>query len=417
MKEPCIEITRQLKGHTDAINCLDVQSSSSTALLLSGSEDGTARIWDIRSSQSSTATSQACCTAQGPVTAVAWDTHDDKAYFIATETVLSWYDLRMQRSIQIFESIDEINQIIVASPSSNRLPLEQKQKKHHKKNKKAAAVDSKIIPTMACADDTGQVNMWRHHRNRRPENSITDGSCTSLSFQQCRTLQHNADTLVLSCALDEQDKYLVTGTSDCCVRIWSWTTGQLLSQSSVTAVQQEQSQLCNPPMIHSLTWMPSFPCFVAGCGDGSLAIGNTQGVWLSRVDMAHGAAIAACCPFAAKEWGCLASTGNDGRIVLWDMQSLLWSFKSNARNDDRKPSTSCREWLFGSDPNSSIKHEQEISTLNDAMESWSLQQEPQTLLAWDHGKKPNDMVHASETALLLADISPDITMYTIRPGS
>jgi WD40 repeat protein len=415
MKEPSIEITRQLKGHTDAINSLDVQTFSSTALLLSGSEDGTARIWDIRSSESSTGTSQACCTAQGPVTAVAWDTHDDTAYFIATEKVLSWYDLRMQRSIQIFESMDEINQIIVASPSCNRLSLERKQKKHNKKNKKAGAVDTNIIPTMACADDTGQVNLWRH-RNR-PGNIIADDSGTIPSFQQCQLLQHNADTLVLSCALDEHDKYFVTGTSDCCVRIWSWTTGQLLSQSNVIAMQQEQSQLCNPPMIHSLTRMPSFPCFVAGCGDGSLAIGNTQGVWLSRVDLAHGAAVAACCPFATKEWGCLASTGNDGRIVLWDMQSLLWSSKTTNGND-RTQSTSCREWLFGNDRTSSSMHDKNLLQLNDAMESWSLQQEPQTLLAWDHGKKPNDMVHdASETALVLADTSPIITMYTIRPGS
>ncbi|GAX26516.1 hypothetical protein FisN_23Lh044 [Fistulifera solaris] len=307
--------------------------------------------------------------------------------------------------------MDEINQIIVASLSCNQLPLEHKQKKHHKKNKKAGAVDTKIIPTVACADDTGQVNLWRRHQR------IADGSCTSPLFQPCQTLQHNADTLVLSCALDDHDKYFVTGTSDCCVRIWSWTTGQLLSQSNVTAMQQEQSQLYNPPMIHSLTWMPSFPCFVAGCGDGSLAIGNTQGVWLSRIDLAHGAAVAACCPFATKEWGCLASTGNDGRIVLWDMQSLLWSSKTNATNHDRKQSMSCRSWLFGHDSIRSINHDEEILTLNDTMESWSLQQEPQTLLAWDHGKKPNDMVHAPETALLLADTSPDITMYTIRPGS
>ena len=39
----------QLKGHRAAVLCLDISSSSS--LLLSGSEDGTARLWDLREHQ------------------------------------------------------------------------------------------------------------------------------------------------------------------------------------------------------------------------------------------------------------------------------------------------------------------------------------------------------------------------------
>lgn len=394
MKEPSIEITCQFKGHSADINCLDVHPSSSP-LLLSGSDDGTARIWDIRVSSA-----QACCTTEGPVTAVAWDADDDTGCFVATETVLSWYDIRMERATRIFESMDEINQIVSCRRCLR--PNQPKKKKTQQQKKKAVSTIQKSFPTIACADDAGQVNVW----SRAPE------ADNAKSWQHCQTLSHTTDTLVLSCALDEQAKYLVTGTSDCFVRLWSWTTGQLLSQSSVTAVQQpeQQGQLYNPPMIHTLTWMPSSPCFVAGCGDGSLSIGNAQGVWLSRVDAAHGASVAACCPFGNPVWGCLASTGNDGRIVLWDMQSLLLSANShpNVVNE------SARNWLFGSrqafdSPNS--------DTLTEAIETWSLTQEPQTLLAWDHGpNKPNDMVHC-ETSLFLADTSPDITMYTIRPGN
>lgn len=407
MKEPSIEITRQFKGHTASINSLAVHPSlSSSPLFLSGSDDGTARIWDIRVSASTS--SQACCTTPGPVTAVAWDTNKSGC-FVASETVLLWYDLRMERVTQIFESMDEINQI-VSSPCTNT----NRKSKKQKKNKKNSNTEPKSIPTVACADDTGQVNLWS-------QTTPNTSNSTTASWQHCRMLSHSSDdTLVLSCALDEHAKYLVTGTSDCFVRLWSWTTGQLLSQSSVTAVQQEQQrqqQLCNPPMIHTLTWMPSFPCFVAGCGDGSLAIGNAQGVWLSRVDAAHGASVAACCPFGNDpEWGCLASTGNDGRIVLWEMQSLLLSSRESRsktnNTDGNATNSSGRDWLYGA------RDSGDISELNDAIDSWSLKQEPQTLLAWDHVRgmnKPNDMVH-SETALFLADTSPTITMYTIRPG-
>ena len=409
MKNPSIEVARQLNGHTADINSLDIRNSasSSSPLLLSGSDDGTARIWDVRVSESS---SQTFCMTQGPVTAVAWDKNEGSGCFVATETVLSWYDLRMERPTVIFESQDEINQIV----SSRRHLAEHKTKKQQKKNKTA------IIPTVACADDTGQVNLWSPPRS---DSSSADHSNTPPpSWEHCRTLSHASDSLVLSCALDEHDKYLVTGTSDCFVRLWSWTTGQLLSQSSITAGQQQQEeqqqQLYNPPMIHTLTWMPSFPCFVAGCGDGSLVIGNAQGVWLSRVDAAHGGPVAACCPFGKDpEWGSLASTGNDGRIVLWNMQSLLWSSRTSHNNNHntKESSSSCRDWLFG---NVHEKNHDDMLHLNDAMETWSLKQEPETLLAWDHVgmNKPNDMVHSDESTLFLADTSPNITMYTIRPG-
>lgn len=37
------------QGHVGSVTCLDISTSSSTNLLVSGSEDGTARIWDLRS--------------------------------------------------------------------------------------------------------------------------------------------------------------------------------------------------------------------------------------------------------------------------------------------------------------------------------------------------------------------------------
>ncbi len=414
MKEPSIEITRLFKGHSSDVSSLDVHPSSQ--LLLSGSDDGTARIWDIRVSSSSSSSSQACCTTEGPVTAVAWDA-TDSGCFVATETILSWYDLRMKRVNKVFESMDEINQIVSCPLRFRPLIHKNKKKLRHKKKESTAVLQ---YPTMACADDAGQVTLWSLLEHE------TDSSTSQTNWQHCHTLSHAADTLVLSCALDEQSKYLVTGTSDCCVRLWSWTTGQLLSQFSVTtAVQPDQkhSQSYNPPMIHTLTWMPSSQFFVAGCGDGSLAVGNAQGVWLSRVDAAHGASVAACCPFGDSAWGCLASTGNDGRIVLWDMQSLLVSSSSSSHHHETKNTgqeESARDWLFGKSQRKHVDTRTSTDnsdTLTDAMETWSLTQVPETLLAWDHGTKdkPNDMVN-HETSLFLADTSPDITLYTIRPG-
>ena len=58
-----------LKGHKSSVNCLDIQQS----LLLSGSDDQTARLWDLRTSRTSL-----CLKTPGEVTSVAFaqDKHE-----------------------------------------------------------------------------------------------------------------------------------------------------------------------------------------------------------------------------------------------------------------------------------------------------------------------------------------------------
>ena len=62
----------KIKGHTGAVLCLDNNnhggSSSVGGCLLSGSEDGTARLWDLRSSPKAST----CIVAGGEVTSVAF---------------------------------------------------------------------------------------------------------------------------------------------------------------------------------------------------------------------------------------------------------------------------------------------------------------------------------------------------------
>jgi WD40 repeat protein len=66
----CHEITKAmpivsfvLKGHKSSVNCLDFQES----LLLSGSDDQTARLWDVRTSKTCL-----CLRTTGEVTSVAF---------------------------------------------------------------------------------------------------------------------------------------------------------------------------------------------------------------------------------------------------------------------------------------------------------------------------------------------------------
>mmetsp|Transcript_14310 Transcript_14310/g.16403 ORF Transcript_14310/g.16403 Transcript_14310/m.16403 type:complete len:84 (+) Transcript_14310:104-355(+) len=54
-----------LKGHKSSVNCLSYQNE--TSLLLSGSDDTTARLWDLRTSKASL-----CIRTDSPVTSVAF---------------------------------------------------------------------------------------------------------------------------------------------------------------------------------------------------------------------------------------------------------------------------------------------------------------------------------------------------------
>ncbi|KAI2497852.1 hypothetical protein MHU86_16635 [Fragilaria crotonensis] len=212
-----------LKGHKSSVNCLDYRNN----LLLSGSDDQTARIWDVRTSKTCL-----CLRTTGEVTSVAFAGPQGKednvnltglpfakntSVFLSVENAVLEYDLR-QAEVPVInhatrdlteelKTDDEVNQLCV---SKNRL--------------------------LAAADDSGTVRIW-------------DGAHT-------RVLQPESEHpfLMTSCCYRSGDQ-LASGGTNCTVYLWD--IGRPRKPLDALLIPRDDvgaNQMCNPPMVHALSW-------------------------------------------------------------------------------------------------------------------------------------------------------------------
>ena len=163
-----------------------------------------------------------------------------------------------------------------------------------------------------------------------------------------------------------------------------------------------------------MAWSPSGRLLVAGLGDGSCAVvasaDQRRLVLTSRIQEAHSGAVASV---VFPEWQTssslhvaahdrlLATAGNDGLLVLWDLGSML-----------------CGDGAM--DPASSLLTLQELSSETSSTSTINGDVfQPKTLVAFTLAGKPNWVVSSRgrdpvfPTSLFVADTTNDITAYTI----
>ncbi len=130
----------QLSGHTRSVLCLHAagEQSEHPHLLLSGSEDSTCRVWDVR-----VGSAVRCVKAFGPsnpaVTAVTFHPRSPYTIFVAAEKMLHRVDLRMNRDQIIIRQ--SVNQFTHHSEEINQMSI---------KNSAGASF-------LAACDDEGEV--------------------------------------------------------------------------------------------------------------------------------------------------------------------------------------------------------------------------------------------------------------------
>jgi len=171
------------------------------------------------------------------------------------------------------------------------------------------------------------------------------------------------------------------------------------------------NQVCNPPMVHSLSWSPSGRLLAAGLGDGTcgiLQVENRRLTLVGRLREGHDSSVATV---LFPDWSTgtsnhvlaqdrlLATAGTDGAILCWDLGNKV------AGDGAVDPSA-----LFG----------ESVVPLENAIDEVSLNDTSERILfGIPHEQKPNWMVCSNNTdsvfsaTFFVADTTNDITAYAI----
>ena len=399
----------KLRGHKSSVLCLAHSSNNvdntpgGHASLLSGSEDKTARLWDLRAGAACRAGT--CIIAPGEVTSVAFYPNQNgpkgkspssvvTAPFGKNHTVylgvgnrVLGYDLRKATSPIIKEISNDLTDILNVTEEVNQISF---------------SLSSRGATMIAVADDGGNVRCTEpSHRQRKQ-----------------RVLQHDTDGLamVTSCSFRPRGgNQVAVGGTDCTVSLWDPSKPKRPLASYLMPRDDTGAQICNPPMVHTVGWSPSGRLLATGLGDGTIGVLKVQSdasmSLVTRLRDGHDASVASVIfpsfgqlntqHVAAKD-RLLASAGTDGAIFLWDLGASVCG--RGAVN----PSTI----LAGTD------------SLEDTVDRMSIKDGddddgPRLLFGIPHRQKPNWMVSsrgadsAFASALFVADTTNDITAYSI----
>mmetsp|Transcript_9712 Transcript_9712/g.23527 ORF Transcript_9712/g.23527 Transcript_9712/m.23527 type:complete len:505 (-) Transcript_9712:566-2080(-) len=327
----------KFKGHGAAVLCLDLSSpsQSSSPLLLSGSEDGTARLWDLRDHRR-----RACMCIKvpggGDVLSAVFAPRSDEAKTIPNETTafgrdcsvylgventVLEYDLRHTESplilseptkdwSRLLQNQDEVNQISLAyynkdnDKSNNTSSGGGKKKKNQKKkggsggNKKRQQQSSggergvESLYLAAC-DDAGKIR-WTESLVSRTSNHDNAGAVDASANSRYEnhgtsTILHHDNhgvAVVPACSFRPVNNTgggggsvleLASGGTDCKIQLWDvFRPKKPLSTFVINQNNNEEEkskpQVCNPPFVYSLNWSNNGKSLAAGLGDGTVGV-------------------------------------------------------------------------------------------------------------------------------------------------
>ena len=173
-------------------------------------------------------------------------------------------------------------------------------------------------------------------------------------------------------------------------------------------------QVCNPPMVHCISWSPNGESFAAGLGDGSIGVFMIENRRLVQTGLlgvsddggGHDSSVVSVSypSFSnATADRILCSAGTDGSLLFWDLGSLLYTGwddddDDNIRGIDDVTELFGRTLLIGED--------------GGKQKSNNRVQQPKILFGLDHSRKMNWIANDNNN-IFVADTSSDITMYTI----
>ncbi|KAL7517200.1 hypothetical protein ACHAWX_002141 [Stephanocyclus meneghinianus] len=338
------------------------------SLLLSGAEDGTARLWDLRIGKT------AYCmivprTEVGETLEVTSVAFHPSVVDVADE--VSGNNETEHTNKSVLESGRECTVYLSASnhvygydlryhssPSSTRIATSLIRSPHFD-----------LSTSFQCTDEINQLSFSFENHNKSSKEYHLAAACDSGGVHICKDVPykytrqpleifvtprilHHADKgsqAITSCSLFRprvNELHVASCGTDCTVKFWDVKKPRRPMYTMCIKAQtenQNSTQLCNPPFVHSLSWSPSGRLLVAGLGDGSCVIFRVEGRRLVEAGRlgwdygSHSSAVAAVIfpcfglcqtnSYASQKAllngsaddRLIMSAGNDGNILFWDL--------------------------------------------------------------------------------------------------
>ncbi|KAL6045429.1 WD repeat-containing protein 53, partial [Balamuthia mandrillaris] len=286
----------KLKGHKDSILTLDIHHAAS--LLASGSEDKTARVWDLK-----TGKSVRCMTSFfDSVNSVCFAPNDENTIFVASGPKIHRFDMR--RSEIVLSSCDQ--EFAFNTEEINQLAL---------------SVNGEYL---AACDDAAEVKVvqWEKNRLFKTLRSQHTNICSSLSFRG-----------------RSKPWELITGGLDCQLVQWDFSKGRTINvfHQLVESEGSSGRPLVNPPFVHSVDIHPTYnSLLVAALESSDLVIYDLTAA--QRVALLEGHSAAASQARFARfdpDRLILSASGVSNDIIIW--QSSLLREQETKTTDTTAP--------------------------------------------------------------------------------
>eukprot|EP01104_Vermistella_antarctica_P017982 TRINITY_DN6520_c0_g1_i1.p1 TRINITY_DN6520_c0_g1~~TRINITY_DN6520_c0_g1_i1.p1 ORF type:complete len:436 (-),score=70.74 TRINITY_DN6520_c0_g1_i1:41-1348(-) len=292
-----------LRGHTSDILCLAsnrLTPGRPQDFLCSGSEDGTARLWDI----GRTRTSVRMLTGFGgdDVNSVSFSKGNPSSLWIAVSNQAYEFDLRKTDVILTKES--SVRRL--SSPSKDDIC-------------QIGLNDNGNY--LAAADDSGEVRVFdlsnkdnvRVFKTLRGHESI----CSSVVFRPNRQWD------------------VISGALDSCIYLWDFSKPRVVQSFNLSTDEQDEQQgvsgpLFNPPFVHSVDVSSCGNTLAAACGDSKVRVYDLRKGIKTHGIRFHSSSVSKVHFSAEDSERFLYTGGNDCRILLLDLHAVA--------NDDERAS-------------------------------------------------------------------------------
>ena len=236
----------KLRGHKGSVNCLQLNAPEQT--LISGSEDKTVRLWDLRTNRTGKCVA-GCFTSD--IEAVRYG-YDKNVVHVATSNALFSFDMRFEGLL-------------------SKEPLSQVNFSENGDEVSSIALNSKG-DTLAVAMDSGVINLLAMRANGT--------FCENAGATRYKRLTRVHSNIVSTIQFKKNNpRELLSGGFDYIGCVWDIDKGrpkvssvfQPIPVSEESEDAAPKMQLVNPPFVMHMSYMMDGRCVAAACGDGSVS--------------------------------------------------------------------------------------------------------------------------------------------------